>query len=101
MHRCQSRVCPNTADLINRYPERFLSGTDEVAPSNQEKYLRVYYQYEPLWNALSRQASEDVRKGNYERLFDEARKKVRTWEAANSKGDRATPIADGPASELP
>ena len=47
-----------TADLINRYPDRFLFGTDEVAPSNQEKYLRVYYEYEPLWNALSPQASE-------------------------------------------
>jgi predicted TIM-barrel fold metal-dependent hydrolase len=90
-----------TADLINRYPERFLFGTDEVAPTNQEKYLRVYRQYEPLWNALSSQASEDVRKRNYERLFDEARKKVRTWEAANSKGNSATPFADGPASELP
>jgi predicted TIM-barrel fold metal-dependent hydrolase len=90
-----------TADLINRYPERFLFGTDEVAPTNQEKYLRVYRQYEPLWNALSPQASEDVRKGNYERLFDEARKKVRVWEAANSKSNISTPLAHGPASELP
>jgi hypothetical protein len=64
--------------------ERFLFGTDEVPPQNQEKYLRVYRQYEPLWNALSPKASEDVRKRNYERLFDEARKRVRTWEAANS-----------------
>ncbi|MFY9732687.1 MAG: amidohydrolase family protein [Candidatus Acidiferrales bacterium] len=90
-----------TSDLINRYPDRFLFGTDEVAPTNQEKYLRVYRQYKPLWNALSPQASEDVRKRNYERLFDEARKKVRTWEAAHSKGNSATPFADGPASELP
>jgi predicted TIM-barrel fold metal-dependent hydrolase len=90
-----------TADLINRYPERFLFGTDEVAPTNQEKYLRVYRQYEPLWNALSPQASEDVRKGNYERLFDEARKKVRVWEAANSKSNSSTPLAHGPALELP
>jgi predicted TIM-barrel fold metal-dependent hydrolase len=90
-----------TADLINRYPERFLFGTDEVAPTNQEKYLRVYRQYEPLWNALSPQASEDVRKGNYERLFDEARKKVSVWEAANSKSNSSTPLAHGPASELP
>ena len=90
-----------TADLINRYPERFLFGTDEVAPPNQEKYLRVYYQYEPLWNALSPQASEDVRKGNYQRLFDEARRKVRAWEAANPRGHSPTPVAGGPASELP
>jgi predicted TIM-barrel fold metal-dependent hydrolase len=90
-----------TADLINRYPERFLFGTDEVAPPNQEKYLRVYYQYEPLWKTLSPEASESVRKGNYERLFDEARKKVRAWEAANPRENNSTPFADGPASDLP
>jgi predicted TIM-barrel fold metal-dependent hydrolase len=89
-----------TADLINHHPDRFLFGTDEVAPPDQKKYLRVYYEYEPLWNALSPQASEEVRKGNYERLFDEARRKVRAWEAANPKGHSSTPVA-GPASELP
>jgi predicted TIM-barrel fold metal-dependent hydrolase len=90
-----------TADLINRHPERFLFGTDEVAPPNQERYLRVYYEYEPLWKALSPEARENVRKGNYERLFDEARRKVRAWEAANPKGISSTPVAGGPASELP
>jgi predicted TIM-barrel fold metal-dependent hydrolase len=90
-----------TADLINRHPDRFLFGTDEVAPPNQEKYLRVYYQYEPLWNALSPQASEAVRKGNYERLFDQARRRVRAWEAANTQEHSSTPVAGAPASELP
>lgn len=45
------------ADLINRYSDRFLFGTDEVAPTSQEKYLKVYVQYDPLWKALSAQAS--------------------------------------------
>jgi len=71
------------ADLINRYPDRFLFGTDEVAPANQEKYLKVYYQYDPLWKLLTPEAQEKVRKGNYERIFDEARRRVRSWEAAN------------------
>ena len=70
---------------VNRYPDRFLFGTDEVAPANQEKYLRVYNQYEPFWKLLTPEASEKVRKGNYERIFDEARRKVRSWEAANVK----------------
>jgi predicted TIM-barrel fold metal-dependent hydrolase len=70
------------ADLMNRYPDRFLFGTDEVAPSSQEKYLKIYYQYAPLWKLLNPEASEKVRKGNYERLFDEARRKVRAWEKA-------------------
>ncbi len=72
-----------SADLINRYPDRFLFGTDEVAPSDQEKYLKVYYQYEPLWKLLTKEASEKVRKGNYDHLFNEARPKVRVWEKAN------------------
>jgi len=71
------------ADLINHYPDRFLFGTDEVAPQDQETYLRVYYQYGPLWKLLDARASEKVRKGNYERLFNEARIKVRAWEGVN------------------
>ena len=71
-----------TADLINRYPDRFLFGTDEVAPQNQEQYLRVYYQYQPLWKLLDEKTREKVLKGNYERIFDGARHKVRAWETA-------------------
>jgi predicted TIM-barrel fold metal-dependent hydrolase len=72
-----------TADVINKYPDRFLFGTDEVAPPSQDQYLHVYVQYEPLWEKLTPEASEKVRKGNYERLFDAARNKVRAWEAKN------------------
>src|SRR5262245_8062747 len=71
------------ADLINRHPDRFLFGTDEVAPTEQAKYLKVYDMYAPLFARLTPDASEKVRKGNYERLFDEARRKVRAWEKAN------------------
>jgi predicted TIM-barrel fold metal-dependent hydrolase len=74
-----------TADLINRYPDRFLFGTDEVAPSTQEKYLKVYNQYDPLWKALTPEASEKVRKENYERIFDAARRNVRAWEMTHQK----------------
>jgi predicted TIM-barrel fold metal-dependent hydrolase len=76
------------ADLINRYPDRFLFGTDEVAPASQEKYLKVYDLYAPLFARLSAEASEKLRKGNYERLFDEARGKVRAWEREHSKRTR-------------
>ena len=71
------------AELINRHPERFLFGTDEVAPRQEETYLKVYRMYAPLFALLTPEASEKVRKGNYERLFDEARRKVRAWERAN------------------
>jgi len=74
-----------TADLINRYPDRFLFGSDEVAPKDQTAYLNVFRMYEPLFAKLTPKASEHLRKGNYERLFDEARRKVRAWEKANLK----------------
>ncbi len=73
------------ADLINRHPGRFLFGTDEVAPTEQAKYLKVYDLYAPLFAKLNPEASEKLRKGNYERLFDGARIKVRAWEKANAK----------------
>jgi hypothetical protein len=73
----------SVADVINRYPDRFLFGTDEVAPPDQAAYVRVYEQYGPLWKALTPEASEKVRIGNYARIFDEARRRVRAWEAAN------------------
>lgn len=75
----------NAAALVNRYPDRFLFGTDEVAPASQEKYLSVYNQYEPFWKLLTPEASEKVRRKNYERIFDQARQKVRSWEAAHVK----------------
>jgi len=75
----------NAAALVNKYPDRFLFGTDEVAPSDQQKYLRVYNQYGPFWKLLTPDASEKVRKENYERIFDEARRRVRNWEQTNVK----------------
>jgi len=73
------------ADMINRYPDRFLFGTDVVAPQSIDAMLAVYDQYTPLWAALTPEASKKVRKENYERLFDEARSNVRAWEKANLK----------------
>lgn len=78
-----SETIQAAADLINRHPDRFLFGTDEVAPTEQSKYLKVYDMYAPLFAKLTPDASEKVRKGNYERLFDEGCRKVRAWEKAN------------------
>jgi hypothetical protein len=72
------------ADLINRHPDRFLFGTDEVAPPSQDHYLKTYHQYRPLWASLTPEARRKVCKSNYERLFDAARRKVRAWEAAHA-----------------
>jgi len=74
------------AGLMQRYPDRFLFGTDGAAPSDQSKYLKVFYQYEPLWKSLDAETSRKVRLRNYERIFDEARRKVRSWENAHVPG---------------
>ena len=72
------------AAMINRHPDRFLFGTDEVAPKEQGKYLKVYDMYAPLFAQLTPEARDKVKKGNYERLFDQARLRVRAWEKANA-----------------
>ena len=73
-----------TADLMRRYPDRFLFGTDSAAPANESQYTKVFLQYEPLWQSLDADTSRKVRLQNYERIFDEARRKVRRWEAAHA-----------------
>jgi predicted TIM-barrel fold metal-dependent hydrolase len=74
-----------TAEVMRKHSDRFLFGTDEVAPPDQKTYLRVFRQYEPLWNALDAQTRDMVCKGNYERIFDEARRSVRAWEKKHEK----------------
>lgn len=71
------------AGLINRYPDRFLFGTDEVAPPDQETYLTNYALFAPLLEQLDEGTRDKFLKGNYERLFDAARLKVRDWEKEN------------------
>ncbi len=73
------------ADVFNHHPDRFLFGTDNVAPQDQATQLRVFHLWDPIWAQLTPEASLKIRKGNYERVFDAARVKVRAWEKANVK----------------
>jgi Amidohydrolase. len=73
------------AKMFNSHPDRFLFGTDNVAPADQAAQLRVYHLWDPIWAQLTPEASLKIRKGNYERIFDAARVKVRAWEKANVK----------------
>jgi len=90
------------ARIIAAHPDRFLFGTDEVAPKTQTEYLRVLRLYDPLWRELAPATVEQVQKRNYERLFDAARRDVRAWEArhvtARSPGSAA---AATPQSHIP
>lgn len=73
----------NSVEMFKRYPDRLLFGTDNVAPPDQATQLRVYDLWDPIWKELSPEVSRKIRLGNYERLFDAAREKVRRWERAN------------------
>ena len=70
---------------LNKYPDRFLFGTDTVAPSGPAPYYGVFDIWAPVWKGLTPDASLKIRKGNYERLFNEGRRRVREWEKANVK----------------
>jgi len=74
-----------TAAMLNRHPDRFLFGTDTVAPAGPAPYYAVFEMWAPVWQRLTPEASSKIRLGNYERVFDEGRRRVRAWERANTK----------------
>jgi predicted TIM-barrel fold metal-dependent hydrolase len=80
----------NTADMLNKYPDRFLFGSDCVAPK-ADSQLAVYKAWDPIWALLTPEAKAKICKGNYERIFDKARKDVRAWEQANLNAPRPEP----------
>jgi hypothetical protein len=71
------------AKMLNGHPDRFLFGTDTVAPSAPEPYFAVFDMWAPVWAQLTPDTSLKVRKGNYQRIFDEGRRRVRAWEKVN------------------
>jgi len=79
-----------TADVINRYPDRFLFGTDVVAPFSIDAVLDVYDLWAPVFELLTPEAKSKLLKDNYVRLFDQARSRVRAWESAQLQ-TRSTP----------
>jgi hypothetical protein len=77
------------ATVINKYPDRFLFGSDVVAPASIDAQLKVFETYQPLWDALKPDVRQMVTAGNYERIFDEGRKRVRAWERAHASNSKA------------
>jgi hypothetical protein len=69
--------------LLNRYPDRFLFGTDTVAPAGPAPYFAVYDMWAPVWEGLTPEASAKIRTANYERIFGQARSRVRAWERSH------------------
>ena len=52
-------------------------------PKDQATVLKVFHLWDRIFAELTPAASLAIRKGNYEKLFDAARVKVRAWEKAN------------------
>jgi hypothetical protein len=76
-------VVARVVALFNRHPDRFLFGSDTVAPAGPAPYYAVFDLWTPVWKGLTPEASAKIRIGNYERIFDEGRRRVRAWERAN------------------
>ena len=51
----------------------------------RSRTTRSSIMWAPVWKGLTPEASRRIRTGNYERMFDEGRRRVRAWEAANVK----------------
>ena len=75
------------AAMLDAAPDRFVLGSDSVIPADEESYAGALLAWQPLLEQLAPAASRQVRLGNYERIFDDARRKVRAWEAARTEGD--------------
>lgn len=74
------------ARLLNTWPTRFVFGSDAVIPADAEGYRSTLRAFAPILSRLTPEARGLVLHGNYERLFDEARRLVRAWEAAEGEG---------------
>jgi hypothetical protein len=72
------------AAAFDRHPDRFLFGTDNVAPSDLAADLKVFNLWEPVFARLKPATKAAITMGNYERLFDAARLRVRAWERAHA-----------------
>jgi hypothetical protein len=77
---------PYVRKIVPIHPDRFILGTDSVAPKDAPAFQKTYHLYDPFWPLLTKETSLKVRKGNYERVFDQAKTKVRAWEESQGFG---------------
>lgn len=67
--------------LIKDHPERFLFGSDALAPASRDVWNKTYASYNGLLMSLPDAARSQLLHGNYQRLFVDARKRVRSYES--------------------
>ena len=82
-HRTLSRFAPDQRHPAGRRSTRFPEDHGHARRPLNALYFAVFDLWAPVWKRLTPEASHKVKKGNYERIFDEGRKQVRAWEKAN------------------
>lgn len=73
--------------LIEEFPDRFIFGSDTLAPKTAQSWNATYEKYEGLRNALKETTTRQVFFKNYERLFVEARPGIRHYENTRLDAD--------------
>jgi len=66
------------SQLICKYPDRFLYGSDLIAPRDA-RYIKTFNHYKPLLDILPPDVAHAVVYDNAKNLFDRARKNVNQW----------------------
>ncbi len=68
------------AAMIEKNPDRFVIGSDALAPADPAKWEQTFSIYKKLTDKLSEPAREKLLNGNYEAVFVGSRAKVREFE---------------------
>ena len=66
--------------LITDHSERFLFGSDALAPKDRDAWNKTYASYNGLLMSLTDAVRLKLLQGNYQRLFVDARERVRAYE---------------------
>ena len=72
-----------TVDLIRKYPDRFVYGSDQGATMDWDLVKKSYDVWDPLWKEIGPALTRQVARDNYIRIFDESRRNLRAWEKAH------------------
>ena len=72
-----------TADLIRKYPDRFIYGSDRGSTADWGSVKESYEVGDPLWKEIGPALTRQVAKDNYIRILDESRRNMRAWERAH------------------
>lgn len=89
----------NWVNLIEKFPDRVLMGSDTVSPASADQWTTTFRIYEPLLQALSPSAREQLLHSNYERVIRGSRDQVRQFEETvltDEFYDEVLTATDGP-----